>query len=56
MLFSCINRESHVQAPTTPLTVEYLEQLFLRLMQPIPKATDLVGAPEGAKPDALEDT
>ncbi|KAF8847949.1 hypothetical protein BDZ45DRAFT_811180 [Acephala macrosclerotiorum] len=50
------SKPKYKKTPSTPLTFEHLEQLFLRLMQLTPESPDSVGASEGAKPDAPGDT
>jgi hypothetical protein len=48
-------KNSAIQSSSTPLTLEHLEQLFLKLIEATPKSPDSAKAPEAVKPEAGDD-
>jgi hypothetical protein len=55
-LCSCQPLEnSAIQSSSTPLSLEHLEQLFLKLIEATPKSPDSAKAPEAVKPEAGDD-
>ena len=46
---------STIQSSSTPLTLEYLQQLFLKLIEATSKSPDLAKAPEALKSEAGDD-